>query len=203
MMSSPSAAGCGARACRSDLDAGAPGFLEQKAHRLERRDVRLRRVEESGVEPPGEIRLQRADAPAPPLVALREPGEARDLGAVARGRHHQRAAAHRAGIGVLPNLQRLEPKGAHDGLGRLVLAVGREHGAGIGAGRLRERFGGLLDEPYAMAAPRQRQGLPQAGDAGAGDGDREGTHGADRHSPRATPSRRGSAPPSSVPSCER
>ena len=111
------------------------------------------------------------------VVAFRHARKADELGPVARAGDDKRAVGHHAGIGVAPQGDRLQAEVAHHGLRRLRLAVGREHGAGIGAGGVRKRLGRALDEPHAVAPAGERQRLPQAGDAGADHGDGERLHG--------------------------
>ena len=155
-----------------NVDARRARRIEEEAHGLGGRHVRLGGIVEPGGEPGLESGLQRVQLLRVELVeAVRHAREARQLGAVARAGDHQRALGRHARIGLAPQGERLEPQLAHDRLRRFRLAVGGEHGAGKRAGGLRERLGRALDEPHAMAPPRQRQRLPQADDAGAGNGD--------------------------------
>ena len=171
------------RATEVNLHARPPGFLEQERHRLAWREVRLPRVEQTGGEPALEVGLELGDSLAvEALVSFRQSREVLHLAPVARCGHHQRAAHDGAGISVAPQADRLEPEIAHDRRIHFGLAERAQHGAAIAAGGIGERFGRPLDEPHAMAPAGQRQRLPQAGDAGADNGDGRFVHSRGRRS---------------------
>src|SRR5262245_48567712 len=120
--------------------------------------------------------------------------EAIEFGAVAAMRHGERAVDGQAGIGLLPERDAALAERVHDRLGVVLLAAEREHGAGIDAARIRKGFARPFMDRDGMAAPGKDQRLPQADNARPADDDvvRRSGH----QSPSATPSRRGSAPPS-------
>ncbi len=95
----------------------------------------------------------------------------RQLSPIARGGHDQCASVDEARIRGAPQRQSLAAQFAHERRRGLGFAVWRQHGAGVLACSCRERLGACLKQPHAMARARQRQRLPQAEDAGAGDRD--------------------------------
>ena len=163
---------------KRDLHAGALDLLQQKLHRRTRGDMRFLRVEQAGAEAACQIGFQLGDRVAvDALVTFGQPREVIHLALVACTRNDQRALDDGARIRLSPQPDRLEPEVAHDRRIHFLFAERPQHGAGIGAGGIRKGLGRPLDEPYAMALASQRQGLPQAGDAGAGDGDAACLHG--------------------------
>ena len=104
-------------------------------------------------------------------MSFRHAGEAVELGAVALECHDERAVGDRAWVGRAPKREAAMAKIAHDELGGFLLAVRREHGAGIEAARMRERRWRALAQRHFVSAARQRERLPQADDTGAADGD--------------------------------
>ena len=105
-------------------------------------------------------------------MAFGHAGEAVELGAVAVERDDQRAVGGGARIGLAPQRDAAAAKLAHDGFGALLLAIRREHGAGIEAAAMGEGHRRALAQRDLMPAARQRERLPEADDAGATDGDR-------------------------------
>src|SRR5680860_799631 len=114
---------------------------------------------------------------------------------VAMERHDQRAVRDRAGIDLPPQRNAAFAEVSNHGFGAFLLATKREHGAGIKAARLGEGLGRLLVKGDGVTASGEHERLPQPNYARPADGDGVGL--ARHQSPRATPSRRGSAPPSS------
>ena len=136
----------------STSDARAPDLIEQELHRGDRARRALPGIEEAGGEAALQVGLQPVDAVAvEALVTFRQAGEVVDLALVARAGDDQRAVEHGAGIGVAPQANGREAQVAHDRGIDLLLAEGPQHGAGIGAGGVRERLGRLLDQPHASA----------------------------------------------------
>ena len=87
-------------------------------------------------------------------MAFRHAREAVELGAVALQRHDERAVGHSTGIGRAPKREAAAAKIAHDQLGGFLLAVRREHGAGIEAASVGERHGRALAHGHLVAAAR-------------------------------------------------
>ncbi len=136
-------------------------------------------------------KLGRRQAPVP----CRHAGETVEFGTVASERQGNRAVDFRAWIGFAPERDTARPERVDQGRGVVLLAAKREHRTGIDAARIGEGFGRLLMQRDGMAAPCKHERLPKSGDARPTNGDLVAP--ARHQSPSATPSRRGSAPPSS------
>ncbi len=74
-----------------------------------------------------------------PLVFGRHLGEAFEVGALARMRHHQRAVERRIRQFGAPQIERSQAKPADDRFGDLGFAPRRQHAAGPMAGGIRHR----------------------------------------------------------------
>ncbi len=126
--------------------------------------------------PRGSARAGRARArrvrPRHALVAAGQAGEAVEVGAVARVRHHQRAVERGLRDFVAPELERTQSKPRDQRLAGLALAVRRQHAAGPMAGGLRHRGVAALVQRDLAAGLGEHQRLPGADDAGADDIDR-------------------------------
>jgi hypothetical protein len=94
-----------------------------------------------------------------------------ELGAVALERHDERAIGHRAWVRRAPEREAAAAKIAHDQLGALLLAIRREHGAGIEAAAVDEGDGRALAQRRFVPSAREGQPLPQADDTCTADGD--------------------------------
>ena len=75
-------------------------------------------------------------------------------------RDDERAVGLGAGIGLPPQREAAAAELAHDGLGAFLLAVWREHGAGIEAAAMGEGLWRALAERHAVPAAGERQRLP-------------------------------------------
>ena len=104
-------------------------------------------------------------------MAFGHAGEAGELGPVAMKGDDEGAVDGRARIGVAPKRETAQAELAHHGLGAFLLAIRRQHGAGIEAAGIGEGVGRTLAQRHLVAAPRQSERLPQADDAGTADGD--------------------------------
>ena len=87
-------------------------------------------------------------------MAFRHAREAVELGAVALQRHDERAVGYSTRIGRAPKREAAAAKIAHDQLGGFLLAVRREHGAGIEAASMGEWHGRALAHGHLVAAAR-------------------------------------------------
>ena len=105
------------------------------------------------------------------LVPLRRAREPDELATVARIRQDQRAVADNSRKRGAPNVERSKAEVADDRRSGLALAERRQHGTGIGAGRLAEESLGAIDEMNGITSVGERVGLPQAGNAGPDDCD--------------------------------
>ena len=113
--------------------------------------------EQALVEPPGKIRLERADARfARALETRGAPREALDLGNVARRGDHERALACNAGDMSIPPVDRTTAQFDYLVRRALALAAWREHAAGEPR-RVVSEVPRALDERNLRPALRERQ----------------------------------------------
>ena len=87
-------------------------------------------------------------------MAFRHAREAIELGTVALQRHDECAVGYSTRIGLKPKREAAAAKIAHDQLGGFLLAVRREHGAGIETASMREWHGRALAHGHLVAAAR-------------------------------------------------
>ena len=166
--------GIGHGCAEAQIGTQATRFRGQPGKRGTRHDMRFLGIEQSAREAAGEMTFKPVHAlGVGPLVAFGQARKAGQLALVAWRRDHQAAARDHARIGRLPKLQAPQTEGLDDRLGRLGLAVGRQHGAGDAAGQTRDRLRQCLVQNDRMAAACEREGLPQAEDAAADNNDGE------------------------------
>src|SRR5262249_34720715 len=116
-------------------------------------------------------RLQLAQSPRiEPAVMGRELCKTLEIGAVARMRHHQRAAKRPLRERPPPQNERADAEPRAHGLGTFSLAPGREHAAGPMACGLRHRGVTALMHSDGVSGPCEQQRMPGAGYACAYDG---------------------------------
>ena len=141
---------------------------QQRGHGFARLHMRLRRIEEALTVTPGQSGFQRGDALGPDALEMRRhAGKAREFRQVARRRKHKAALLAGRGIGFAPQRERAEAQLRDERLGGLTLAIGRKHRPGKPACGGGERLCRFVDEPDLVTGARQRQCLPQAGNARA------------------------------------
>ena len=152
------------------LDAFRLKLVEQEVQRRLRREVTLVWEKQAGLETASERGLEGFD----PLLAQADmtdchPLEAIKLSAIAREREHERAVGLSARVMLAPEREPALPESSDRGLGTLLLAVRRQHGAGIEAAREGEGFGRTLAERHFVAAPGEDIRLPESHDTSAAD----------------------------------
>ena len=152
----------------------APGQVRMKRREnAPRLDMTFVREEQRFAEPSGKARLQRRERiGSDALVAWREPGEAVEIGSVARMGDHERPVQRRVGHVLAPQRNRLPAQSCDHGLRRLALAVGRQHAPGPKACRATQDRVSAVIERHGEADLREQKRLPCASDPGAYDGDR-------------------------------
>src|SRR6185503_9586274 len=102
-----------------------------------------------------------------PLMSFGQASETGELALVPRSGDDKAATRDDAWVRGLPKLQPAQTKRLDDGLRRLRLAIGRQHGAGNAAGHTGSFLRLRLVQGDGMAAARQFEGLPQPEDAAA------------------------------------
>src|SRR6476619_5842260 len=86
-------------------------------------------------------------------------------------RHDERAVGRRSGIGRTPQREATATEVAHDEFSAFLLAIRREHGAGIEAAAMHEWHRRALADCHSVPAASKRKRLPKADHTGAADGD--------------------------------